>query len=141
MPALAEIPRSLETFGHDPLQLVFTDNVRGDKPELERVMPDLVVNVVPVPDASVLEHLTLPPPGSGHDIITLSTSFQVNTRLASIMEDISTEADVFVALDMEWPVDRANGLQGRVALISFTFGREIFLLHVCLHYIHSITVI
>ena len=110
MPALAEISNSLKTYGHSPLQIVFTDNVHGDKPELERVFPELLAGVTPVPDSSSLEHLGLPEQGSGCDIVILSSSFQVNTQLNSIMDDISGGEDVFVALDMEWPVDHTNGI-------------------------------
>ncbi len=35
MPALAEIPRSLKKYGYADVEVIFTDNVRADKAELE----------------------------------------------------------------------------------------------------------
>lgn len=90
------------------------------------MLPDLLADVTPVPDSS-LEHLTLP---TNFSIILLSSTYQVNTRLNSIMNDFHQGEDVFAAIDMEWPVDLVNGIQGRVALISLTFGKDIFLLPV-----------
>jgi hypothetical protein len=125
IPAIAAVSNSLETYGHSPMDIVFTDNVRGDKAELDAAIPALRRDVVPVPDMSSLKALTLP---SDWTIMVLSSTYQVNTRLNSIMDDLPNGDDFFVAMGMEWSVDRINGIQGRVALISFTFGSEIFLL-------------
>jgi len=35
MPALAAIPASLQMYGHSEVELMYTDNVQGDKAELE----------------------------------------------------------------------------------------------------------
>src|SRR6266487_4754492 len=53
MPALSMIPHSLHKYGHHDVELVFTDNVHGDKAELERVFPSLLSNVSPVPRSSL----------------------------------------------------------------------------------------
>jgi hypothetical protein len=129
VPVLLEIVKSLETYSSRPVELMFTDNVHGNKPELERAIPSLPANVTPVPDSSSLEQITIP--ATGHSVLVLSSAFQVNTQLSSIMEDIPGNEDAFVASDMKWPVDRVNGIHGHVSLISFTFGQEIFLIPVC----------
>src|SRR5215471_4255232 len=103
IPAIAAIPRSLEMYGHEPLEVVFTDNVRGDKAELEAVLPDLKRDVVPIPDKSSLQTLTVP---SEWRIIILSSTYQINTRLNSIMDDLRDGEDMYVAVGMEWSVDR-----------------------------------
>src|SRR5882762_3133122 len=48
MPALAAIPASLQMYGHGEVELVYTDNVRGDKAELERAFPSLSQGVTPI---------------------------------------------------------------------------------------------
>jgi hypothetical protein len=55
VPAIAAIPKSLETYGHEPLEIIYTDNVRGDKAELEAFLPELKRDVVPVPDRSYID--------------------------------------------------------------------------------------
>lgn len=127
MPAIAAIWKSLDTYGHHPVQVAFTDNVWSDKAELENVLPALRHNVIPVPDVSSLKHLILPM----KDVILLSSAFQVNTWLNSIMDSIPAGGELYVAMDMEWSVDQSNGIQGRVALISIALNSDIFLLPVC----------
>ncbi len=131
MPLLARIPHSLRKYGHNDIQLVFTDNVRGDKPELERVLPSLLCNVTPIPSSS-LQPLAIPP---AWDINILSSTYQINHRINSIMEDLNadesdTAAHVQVAMDMEWSVDREHGIHGRVALISMTYKQSVLLIPV-----------
>jgi hypothetical protein len=127
MPAMAAISQSLATYGHPPVQLVFTDNVRADKMKLESIFPSLQSNVEPIPDHSSYERLTCPP--EWH-IVSLSTSFQIETRLRSIMEDIPEGGELYVGVDMEWPVDRCTSIQGRVAVISIAWDKEIILIQV-----------
>ncbi len=130
MPLLARIPHSLRKYGHGDVQLVFTDNVRGDKPELERVLPSLLRDVTPIPSSS-LQPLTIPP---AWDITILGSTYQINHRINEIMEDLNTDksdsARIQVAMDMEWSVDRDNGIQGRVALISLTYKQSVLLIPV-----------
>lgn len=59
MPALVHIPHSLCKYGHGNVQLVFTDNVRADKLELECAIPSLLKDIEPVPSSS-LDPLTIP---------------------------------------------------------------------------------
>lgn len=127
MPALAAISKSLQTYGHGPIQLVYTDNVRGDKAELERVLPSLRHDIVSVPEISSLEKLVIP---SEWNITILSSAYQVNTRLNSLVDDLRDGDDLFIACDSEHPVDRANGIQGKVALLSFALNLDIFLIPV-----------
>jgi len=60
MPVLGCIPKSLAMSGHCPTQVVFTDNVLADKCELETIFPELLKDVVPVPEYSTIEPLHLP---------------------------------------------------------------------------------
>ena len=81
MPVLAEIPKSLALYGHGATEVIYTDNVRADKHELEQAFPSLLDNVTPVPDHSDLEPLSLP-----SNCLLLSSrqqhrSTQVSTRL------------------------------------------------------------
>ncbi|KAL0957356.1 hypothetical protein HGRIS_001160 [Hohenbuehelia grisea] len=77
---------SLETYGHEPIQLVFTDNPRGDKAELERLIPSLRKEVILVPNNSSLPKFETPDDWS---LIKLSTAYQVTTRLKSILDDVA----------------------------------------------------
>jgi hypothetical protein len=140
MPALAEIPSTLAKYGHAPVKVVFTDNVRGDKEALEHAFPSLLDGVNPVPSSS-LEDLEIP---TDWDICRLGSVFQVNSRMNSIMDDLSNgessssgsgeSAELHVAMDMEWPVDRDTGIYGKVALISIAYGRTVFLVPVSLEH-------
>ncbi|KAG1747482.1 hypothetical protein EDB19DRAFT_1582828, partial [Suillus lakei] len=142
MPALAEIPATLVKYGHSPVKVVFTDNVRGDKEALEGAFPSLLDGVNPVPSSS-LEDLEIP---SDWDVCRLGSVFQVNGWMNSIMEDLSngdldsssssSRSELHVAMDMEWPVDRDTGIYGKVALISIAYGRTVFLIP----YIHKVGV-
>ena len=127
IPALTSISKSLETFGHSPMELVFTDNVRADKAELERALPELCRDVVPVPDESRYPKLELP---SDWRITMLSSAYQINSRLNSMMEDIKDGEELYVGMDMEWSVDRLSSIQGRVAIISIAMDHDIYLLQV-----------
>ena len=110
MPALATIPQSLKAYGHAPVELVFTDSVRADKTELENIFPSL-----PILDHSSYEQLECPP---NWRITILSSSFQIESWLSSLMDDISNGEEMFVGMDMEWPVDQSSSIHGRVAVIS-----------------------
>lgn len=127
MPALAAVSKSLATYGHQPIQIIYTDNVHSDKAELERTLPQLKADVVPVPDISALETLSIP---RDFNINILSSAYQVNMRLSSIMDGPDDGADIYAAVDMEWPVDRANGIQGKIAIVSLAIEGDIFLMPV-----------
>ena len=128
MPALREIPKSLKQYGHEPIQLVFTDNPRADKQELEVNILSLLKDIVPVPNHTLLNQLTLP---ENNTIVMLSSTFQVNTRLNSIMNDIRDGNDFFMAMDIEWSVNCETEIHGRVALVSLSYRKEIFVIPVC----------
>jgi hypothetical protein len=106
---------------------VFTDSPRIDKGELEAKIPSLAKDVTPVPNLSTLAELLIP---SDTPVLILSSTYQVNTRLTSIMQSIKDGDEFYAAVDMEWCVNRADGITGRVALISLTYGHEIFLIPV-----------
>ncbi|EPQ50510.1 hypothetical protein GLOTRDRAFT_133880 [Gloeophyllum trabeum ATCC 11539] len=125
MPALREATRSLEMYGHEPVQLVFTDNVRSDKAALEAIIPSLREGVTPVADLSTLAPLSVPP---DWEVILLSSVYQINTRFNDIMDDMGPNSKLYTAVDMEWSVDRSSGLSGRVAVISVAFNGIILLI-------------
>ncbi len=128
MPALQALSNSLITYGHSPIELVFTNNPRLNKSELEANIPSLLKDVVPVPNVSSLWAMTLP---NNSQILLLTSPYQVNTRLNSIMNSVPDSHDFYVAVDMEWAVNCEVGIQGHVAIISMTYGEEIFLIPVC----------
>lgn len=74
MLALAHITQSLHQYGHQDVQLVFTDNVHGDKAALEHAFPSLLCDVHPVHTLS-LPPIVLP---AGCVPIILGSPFQVN---------------------------------------------------------------
>ncbi|KAG6877083.1 hypothetical protein C0992_010900, partial [Termitomyces sp. T32_za158] len=125
MPALQAISKSLETYGHKPIGAVMTDMPRLDKPELEKTLPSLLTNVVPVPDIATLPKLSVP---IEWNVTQLGSRFQINTRLNTLMDGLADKERFFVAMDMEWSVDIQNGIQGPVALITIAFKYEIFLI-------------
>jgi hypothetical protein len=127
MPSLRAIQRSLKMYGHEPTQLSFTDNVWGDKAELEKVILLLRKDVVPVPDISTLEKLTVP---IEWNVSTLLSTFQVNAQLNSILDQLGDSDDLFVVIGIAFPVDHENGIQGKVGLLLIGLEHEIFLLPV-----------
>lgn len=127
MPALQSISSSLSTYGQSPIEFIFTDSSRHDKFELERNIPSLLRDVVPTSNPSTMAALSLP---TGTSVLMLSSTYQVNICLNSILSDIQDNEIFYVGLDMEWPVNRETGVHGHVALISLTYGEEIFLIPV-----------
>ncbi|TFK55407.1 hypothetical protein OE88DRAFT_1804266 [Heliocybe sulcata] len=125
MPALGAISRLLKMYGHDPVELAFTDNVRGDKAALEEVIPSLREGVTPVKDFTTLPKLSVP--SDEWNAVLLSSVYQINTRFNTIMADLAADAKLYVSLDMEWSVDTASGLRGRVAVISVAYDGVILL--------------
>ena len=67
---------------HEPVEVVFTDNVRGDKRELELAFPSLLHDVTPVPVKLRLDRLEIPQDWS---VVPLTSTHQVNLRLQVIM--------------------------------------------------------
>lgn len=131
MPALAEIPLTLAKYGHAPVQVVFTDSIRGDKKALEQVFPSLLSDIVSMPSSS-LKNLEIP---SDWNVHFSSTTFQINTRMNVIMNDLCGSMDdgtreLHIPFDLEWPVDRNTGIYGRVALISIVYEKIIYLIRV-----------
>ena len=123
-------PTLLAKYGHTPVQAVFTDNIRGDKKALEQVFPSLLRDVVPMPSSS-LENLEIP---SEWNVHSLATTFQINTRMNVIMNDLAMDdgiRELHIPFDLEWPVDRDTGIHGRVALISIVYEKAIYLIRVC----------
>src|ERR1700677_2518362 len=120
MPALAAILKLLQRYGYRDTELIFTDNVRGNRAELERIFPSLTQSVTPVVQRGALLLLTLP---ADWGVYTLESTWQVNTRIDALLNDTQQESDgkLVVAMDMEWPVDMATGVQGLVSLISIAF--------------------
>lgn len=129
MPALAEIPVTLAKYGHAPVKVVFTDNVRGDKSALKRAFPSLLHDVSPVP-SSALDDLALP---DGWHVCRLGTTFQINSRMNCLMDElhgVDDGGELFVAMDLEWPVDRETGIYGKVSLISLAYDKSVYLIPV-----------
>ncbi|KAF9231664.1 hypothetical protein BU15DRAFT_82124 [Melanogaster broomeanus] len=126
VPNLQQISQSLKMFGHDDVQAVFTDNVRGDKDEVQRVFPSLLKDIVPVPAYSDLPPLEVP---SGWSVVELSTAHQVNLRFDVIMNHRNTEnPTVTAAFDMEWPVNLDTGIHSPVSLIQIAYQNTIYLI-------------
>lgn len=137
IPVLGAIPHSLRKYGHADMELMYTDNVRADKAELESAIPALLKDVSPVPSSS-LEPLALLP---GWEVYTLRSTFQINNRINTIMEDLNDlplEKSIHIAVDFEWPVDTTNGIHGRVALISLAYNKFIYLILVIPFVFYSI---
>ena len=130
MPALATIPHSLRDYGHGDVELVFTDNVRADKTELEQVFPSLLQDVEPVPLSTTMECLEIPVewPTS-----ILESSYQISTCLNILLQSLEmlpTDQSIDIAMDMEWSVNQAEGVQGRIALVTIAFSQCIYLIWV-----------
>ncbi|KAF9536096.1 hypothetical protein CPC08DRAFT_731704, partial [Agrocybe pediades] len=119
IPALMAVSESLATFGHHPIKLIFTDNSRADAAAIESAIPSMTRDVVPVPNPSQINELTLP---NDVSIITLSSTFQINTRFNTIIAKVSEMEKTYVAFDIEWPVNLSSGIhravtRGRIATV------------------------
>ncbi|KAK2464000.1 hypothetical protein APHAL10511_003944 [Amanita phalloides] len=117
MPALATIPHSLRDYGHGDLELVFTDNVRADKNDVE-----------PVPLSTTMECLEVP---TEWPTTILESSYQISTRLnilLQLLETLPADQSIDIAMGMEWSVNQAEGIQGRIALVAIAFLPCIYLI-------------
>jgi hypothetical protein len=92
------------------------------------MFPSLQVNVVPIPDQSSYETLTYLLEWQS---TILSSPFQIESHLRSIMGDVTEEEELYIGMDMEWLVDWASSIQGWVAVTSITYEKNVFLLQVC----------
>ncbi|TFY77147.1 hypothetical protein EWM64_g6866 [Hericium alpestre] len=127
MPTLAEIPHSLALYGHDDTEVVFTDNPKADKAELEQIIPALLHGIEPAPSSS-LKPLIVPPE---FDIFILGSLWLVNSWLEAFMDTVHAlpkTKEFVIAMDMEWSVDRQTGIHGRVVLVTITFDRCVYLI-------------
>ncbi|TFY83708.1 hypothetical protein EWM64_g291 [Hericium alpestre] len=124
------MPDSLVNYGHGDIELVFTDSTRADKAELEHIFPALLRNVHPVPNHSSLAPLEIPQDWSTW---VLSSEYQIRACITCILDDLAKldAGELKVGFDMEWPVDRINGIQGQVAIIQISYGKDIFILQLC----------
>lgn len=64
----------------------------------------------------------------------LKTPFQVNNFFETVLEDLSRRppnSTISTPFDMEWSVNRANGIHGRVALLQLIYENSIYLIPVC----------
>lgn len=127
MPVLAKIPDSLTMFGHVPTEVVFTDNVRADKHELEKIFPSLLKDVIPVPPYSTFEPLKLP---ECWTVVPLTSTHQVNMRMNIIMSHHTDIKPVITSFDMQFPVDGSTGIRGLVALIQIAYDKTVYLIQV-----------
>ncbi|KAI0688289.1 hypothetical protein BC835DRAFT_1529543 [Cytidiella melzeri] len=133
MPVLAHIPHSLRTYGHDDVQLVFTDNPRADKPELEHAIPSLTYNIHPILPPNSLVVLEVPADWTVYD---LNTNFRIQNSLNSILEDLQklpANKCLDIAIDMEWPVNMTEGIYGEVAILSIAYEKSILLVHTSIY--------
>lgn len=136
MPVLAQVPHSLRQFGHGDVELVFTDNPRADKLELERAIPSLRHDVIPVPTTTLLPPLSIP---IDWDVIDYDSDYRMRMRMNTIMEDLqslkSPNDHLTVAVDMEWSVDLTAGIHGKVAVMAIAHKNSISLFHVSFEFL------
>ncbi|TFY73280.1 hypothetical protein EWM64_g10732 [Hericium alpestre] len=128
MPSLGQMPDLLVNYGHRDIELVFTDSTHVDKAQLKHIFPALLYDVHPVPNHSSLPSLEIPQDWSTW---ILSSEYQIRTRITCIMDDLAkldNMGKLQVGFDMEWPVDRINGIHGPVAIIQISYGKDIFIL-------------
>ncbi|KAI0281535.1 hypothetical protein BC826DRAFT_1140742 [Russula brevipes] len=136
MPALAEIPASLCKYGHRDIELVFTDNVRGDKRELERTLPSLLRDVQPVTHSD-LKPLTIT---TDWEISVLRSRYQVDNLLNTFLEDVAalpSESSRAIAMDMEWSVNRQTGVHSLVSVVTIAFDKKIWVVQVSFAHKHA----
>lgn len=129
MPVLSLIPESLHLYGHGEIEAVFTDNVRADKNELERIFPSLRKDVVSVPDIAAYPELVIPQT-LRENIQILHSRFQINTHLNTLMEGLRSADELHFAFDMEWSVNTLTGHQRPVAIIQLADQDTILILQV-----------
>lgn len=126
-PVLKAMLPSLESFGHAPPKLVFTDNIRADKDRLLSIFPSLSAGVTPVPPLNNVEPLSFP---SDWSSVALTSTHQVNLRFNTIINRHSDVNPVVVGLSMQWPLDVMKGVAGRVSLIQVAFEGVVYLIQV-----------
>ncbi|TEB37872.1 hypothetical protein FA13DRAFT_1620965, partial [Coprinellus micaceus] len=132
--ALSELLKSLELFGHDPPNVMFTDNILGDKHFLEDVFSNsLRKDVIAMEAYSHLDELTIP---QDLNVSVRNTPLSINEACRSILNDLPNDrgAKLVVGFDMEWNVNySANGRivhRGPTGLVQIAYQKHIYLLQI-----------
>ena len=63
----------------------------------------------------------------------LKSSYQISTHLNILLQSLEmlpTDQSIDIAMDMEWSVNQAEGVQGRIALVTIAFSQCIYLIWV-----------
>jgi hypothetical protein len=126
-PILEAMLPLLKSFGHAPLKLVFTDNIRADKDRLLSVFPSLSTNVTPILALNDAASLMLP---SDWSSVLLTSTHQVNLCFNIIMNHHTEENPVVVALSVQWLLDIMKASAGRVSLIQVAYQGVVYLIQV-----------
>lgn len=100
MPALALIPKLCCQYGHSLPKLVYTDNICGDKTELEHTIPSLCDDVQPIPASSVFPRLEIPMLWTVH---RLESEYQVKLQMQLLLGELNQleTGELTVAMNME----------------------------------------
>lgn len=140
MPGLALIPGSCRQFGHPLPQFVFTDNVRSNKAELERILPSLREGVHSVPSSPVYPVLEIP---TSWTVFRLNSEYSIRLQVQHILDDLkpSETAELVVGIDVEWSSDRTTGIYGTVSMLSIVYRSKILLIQVCFQHLEDLLVL
>jgi hypothetical protein len=130
---LRGIMKSLHEHGHQPISLLWTDNVRADHQFVEQVIPTLRANVDPATTDGGRKYPVIALPDSLK--IRLASSIQlIDQTCRSILADIeqqNTDSKIFVGFSVDWDWQASKSGHFPAALMVIAVADFVHLFQVC----------
>ena len=124
---------SVTLYGHLPPLAFYTDNM-SDKPFLERCVPSLRNDVMPIDKYGNLETFEIPQ-SPEVEILLKNTALSINDTVRLILDDVpQDDGHLVIGFDSEWNVDVSSRgtIQGRgiTAVIQIAYQNRIYVFQV-----------
>ncbi|KAF8799068.1 ribonuclease H-like protein [Phlegmacium glaucopus] len=131
--ALVRMVESVTLYGHLP-PLVFYTNNMSDKPFLERCVPSLRNNVVPIDKYGDLQAFEIPP-SPKVEILPKDTALSINDAVRLILDDVpQDDGCLVIGFDSEWNVEvSSHGTvqsQGTTAVIQIAYKNRVYVFQI-----------
>jgi hypothetical protein len=124
---------SLTLYGHSHPLVCYTDNM-ADKQFLERCIPSLRNDVVPIEKYGNLDAFEIPHPPEVN-ILTKNNASSINDAMSLILDDVPQDQGfLVVGFDSEWNVEAFphGNIQRRskTAIIQIAYQNQVYILQV-----------
>ncbi|KAJ7119377.1 hypothetical protein C8R46DRAFT_1364814 [Mycena filopes] len=128
---LQDVVRSLHEHGHQPISLLWTDNVKADHAFAERVIPTLRTGLEPGPASTApCPAIEIPQDLIVHVACSPQLIEQTCSSIMSIIGDETTEKTITVGLAVEWDWRASQAGHFPAALMQIALKDIIYLLQI-----------